>query len=406
MLTIEEALEAVLARCAPLPARVRPLAVAPGCVLAEDVTSDLDLPPFDKALVDGYALRSGDLGPGGGDRRLTIVEEITAGRTPTRSLGPREASAIMTGAPLPPGADAVVMIEQTRRSGDLVDVDDPEVLPGKFRLERGRELRAGEVVLRRGERLNAPRLGVLASVGRSEVRVVPTPKVVVVPTGDELVEPDQVPGPGQIRNSNAVMLRTLAMAAGADAEALAIAPDEPQRLAAALERGLAADVLLITGGVSAGNRDLVPETLERLGVERVFHKVRVRPGKPLWYGIGPRRGDGPGPLVFGLPGNPVSGIVGFLLFVRPALAVLAGRASQDVETVAHPLASPYTHQGNRPTYHPARLLTRDGRPAIATLDWAGSADLKSVAQADGFAIFAAGDRTYQQGEIVGFLPLG
>jgi molybdopterin molybdotransferase len=313
----------------------------------------------------------------------------------------------MTGAPLPPGADAVVMIEQTRRSGDVVVVDDPAVSPGKFRLERGRELRAGEVVLRRGERLNAPRIGVLASVGRTEVRVIPPPRVVVVPTGDELVEPDQVPGPGQIRNSNAVMLRAMALAAGAEAEVLAIAPDDPQRLGAALGEGLAADVLVITGGVSAGNRDLVPETLERLGVERIFHKIRVKPGKPLWYGIGPSRGDAPGPLVFGLPGNPVSGIVGFLLFVRPALDVLAARANRGNETVAHPLARAYTHQGNRPTYHPARLSADgDGPPSVVPLDWAGSADLKTVAQADGFAIFAAGDRTYQQGEIVEFLPLG
>jgi molybdopterin molybdotransferase len=318
----------------------------------------------------------------------------------------------MTGAPLPPGADAVVMIEQTRRSGDVVVIDDPAVTPGKFRLERGRELRAGDVVVHRGERLNAPMLGVLASVGRTEVEVVPPPRVVVVPTGDELVEPDRVPGPGQIRNSNAVMLQALALAAGAEAEALAIAPDDPGRLGAALGRGLAADVLLITGGVSAGNRDLVPETLERLGVGRVFHKIRLKPGKPLWFGIGPGRGDRPGPLVFGLPGNPVSGIVGFLLFVRPALRVLAARGTRVTETADHPLAPrlplarAFTHRGDRPTYHPARVLSREGRTALEPLDWAGSADLKTVAQAHGFAIFAAGDRTYQQGEIVGFLPLG
>src|SRR2546423_985347 len=152
MLSVDEALDAIRGSCRPLPAQSRPLIAALGCVLAEDVTSDLDLPPFDKALVDGYAVRSVDLQGGGEDRRLTVVEEITAGRTPSRSLGPREASAVMTGAPLPPGADAVVMIEQTRRTGDQVAVDDPEVTPGKHRLTRGRELRAGETVLRQGER--------------------------------------------------------------------------------------------------------------------------------------------------------------------------------------------------------------------------------------------------------------
>ena len=141
-------------------------------------------------------------------------------------------------------------------------------------------------------------------------------------------------------------------------------------------------------------------------MKRVFHKVRVKPGKPLWFGIGPGRVDGSGPLVFGLPGNPVSGIVGFLLFVNPALNVLAARGTGAAETVPYRLALPFTQQGDRPTYHPARLLDRDGGLVVAPLDWAGSADLKTVAEADGFAIFAAGDRTYQQGEIVEFLPLG
>jgi molybdopterin molybdotransferase len=407
MLRVEEALDAVRSRCRPLPARLRPLAAALGCVLAEDVTADLDLPPFDKALVDGYAVRSADLEGSGGDRRLTVVEEIVAGRRSNRPLGPREAAAIMTGAPLPPGADAVVMIEQTRRLGALVLVDDPVVTAGKFRLPRGREVGAGEVVLARGVRLNAPRLGVLASVGRSEALVIPRPRVVVVPNGDELVEPDRFPGPAQIRNSNAPMLRALAEDAGAEAESRPIAPDDAAALRAALEQALAtADLLVITGGVSAGNRDLVPATLEQLGVERVFHKVRLKPGKPLWFGVAPARGGAPGPLVFGLPGNPVSCIVGFLLFVRLAQGVLAGRGEPAGAHADYPLATTFRHTGDRPTYHPARLLPQNGQPAVAPLDWAGSADLKTVAQADGFAIFAAGDRTYHEGEIVGFLPLG
>jgi molybdopterin molybdotransferase len=411
MLTVDEAQGAVRQRCAALPAQRRRLAAALDCVLAEDVRSDLDLPPFDKALVDGYAVRSADLDTdGAGDeRRLRVVEEVTAGRMPACALGAREAAAIMTGAPLPAGADAVIMIEKTRRQGDTVLIDDPAVVPGKGRLPRGRELKAGDVVLRRGQRLSPARLGVLASVGRTEVLVVPRPRVVVVPTGDELVEPDRVPGPGQIRNSNAVMLQGLAEAAGAEAEAMPIAPDDPDRLGAALAYGLGADVLVVTGGVSAGKLDLVPGALERLGVTRVFHKIRLKPGKPLWFGVGPARGDAPGTLVFGLPGNPVSGVVGFLLFVRPALETLAGKGAEaraSVPAVAFPLAAPFRHEGDRPTYYPARLITEAGRPCVALLDWAGSADLKTVAAADGFAIFAAGERTYEKSEIVGFLPLG
>jgi molybdopterin molybdotransferase len=198
------------------------------------------------------------------------------------------------------------------------------------------------------------------------------------------------------------MLRALAVEAGAEAEALPIAPDDRDRLGAILRRGLEADVLLITGGVSAGNRDLVPETLERLGVARIFHKIRLKPGKPLWFGVGPARDEAPGPLVFGLPGNPVSGVVGFLLFVRPALDRLAARASRANEGSSHPLAFAFTPTGDRPTYHPAR---RSESGAIEPLDWAGSADLRTVARADGFAIFPVGGRTYEAGEIVGFFPL-
>src|SRR3954451_19455081 len=181
MLTVDEALRAVLERCVPLPASPRPLDDALGCVLAEDVAADIDLPPFDKALVDGYAVRSADFHGRDVDRRLKVGEEITAGRTPSRPLGPSEAASIMTGAPLPPGADAVVMVERTTRCGDHVVIDDPEVGPGKNRLERGREMRTGEVVVRRGGRLNGAMLGVLASVGRAEVSVVPPPRVLIVP---------------------------------------------------------------------------------------------------------------------------------------------------------------------------------------------------------------------------------
>ncbi len=405
MLTVEESLRAVMERASPLPPGSRRLADALGCELAEDVAADLDLPPFDKALVDGYAVRSADMH--GGDRLLRIGEEITAGRVPTRPLGVREAAVIMTGAPMPEGADAVVMIEQTTRHEGGVLIDDPSVAPGRHWMPRGREMQAGEVVLSRGGRLGPAQLGLLASVGRVEVAVIPRPRVAIVPTGDELVEPDRRPGPGQIRNSNAVMLRALVASCDAEAEALAIAPDRLDRLVEAIAIGLAADVLLITGGVSAGNRDLVPEALASLGVVNIFHKVRVKPGKPLWFGVGPPRDARPGALVFGLPGNPVSGVVGFLLFVRPALDRLRSRASSRPYPGRGRLAMPFAHAGDRPTYHPARLRTRADLPGefeVEPLAWAGSADLRTVAQADGFAVFPAGDRSYQAGETVDFLP--
>lgn len=407
MLTVADALNAVLHRTGPLPPRRFRLAEALGCILAEDVAADRDWPPFDKAMVDGFAVRAADLADPG--QALRLGEEICAGRVPSRPLAKGEAALVMTGAPVPEGADAVVMIEQANAGGDgLVrfEFDGPSIAAGRNLMLKGREMRAGDALLRRGDRLNAAKLGLLASVGKAEVLVAPRPGVAIATTGDELVEPDQEPGPGQIRNSNGTVLQALALANDARAELLPIAPDESVALQTLLKRGLAADVLLITGGVSAGYRDLVPATLAALGVERVFHKVRLKPGKPIWFGVGPRRDDGsPGPLVFGLPGNPVSGLVGFLLFVRPALAILRGRTTATTTLPRYRLVQGFEHKGDRPTYHPARLVAGLDGQELEPLAWAGSSDLRTVALADGFAVFPAGDRSYSAGEQVEFLSI-
>ena len=398
LLTVAEAVGLVLERVAALPTARRPLARALGLRLAEAVEADIDLPPFDKSLVDGYAIRSADLHGSGPFR---VIEEVAAGRVPTRAIGPGEATAIMTGAPIPEGADAVVMVERARSSGEgLVHLDDPSSAPGRNVLPLGRELRRGEVVARPGDRLRPASLGLLASVGRAEVLVTPRARAAIVPTGDELVEPDWTPGPGQIRNSNGPLLRALVESCGAEADLRPIAPDEPTALRAALRDGLAADILIVTGGVSAGRRDLVPGALESLGVVRVFHKVRLKPGKPAWFGVGPSSADRPGPPVFGLPGNPVGAAVAFLLFVRPALDAMQGRVPARPYVVEGELASAFAHRGDRPTYQPARWLDGGG---VDPLPWAGSADLRAVAGADGFAIFPEGDRDHPAGSPIQFL---
>jgi molybdopterin molybdotransferase len=407
MLTVDEALEAVLKAATVLPASQQPLTSVYGCVLDEDVAADIDLPPFDKALVDGYAVRTCDLeGP---QRRLRISEIITAGRTPSRPLSAGEAAVVMTGAPIPSGCDAIVMHEKTRLDDGQVVIEEPTVRPAQNLLPRGREMRAGAIVVPRGSVLNAARLGVLASAGRSMVRVVRRPRVAIVPTGDELVDPSQVPGPGQIRNSNSIVLHALALQSEADPRARPVASDDEDTLRVALDEGLNWDVLLVSGGVSAGQRDLVPGALESLGVRQIFHKVRLKPGKPLWFGVGPPRGDHGGALVFGLPGNPVSVLVGFLVFVKPALSILAGRRNGIPACTTAPLSRGFSHRGDRPTYHPAKLVPASAgspeRSWLEPLTWSGSADLCTVAQADGFAVFEAGDREYAAGEIVGFLPM-
>ncbi len=409
MLSVEEATEAVLAHVSVLSAKRSSLREALGCLLAEAVTADRDSPPFDKALVDGFAVRAADFDfeGTGADVALSVGEEILAGQSPSRPLGVREAAVIMTGAPMPEKADAVIMIEDSERQDNQVTFQPRRpVVPGLNRMVKGQEMRAGEVLFQPGDTLNAVRLGLLATVGWTEPLVIPRPKVAIASTGDEIVPPDHVPGPGQIRNSNATLLESLTSAAGGEPEILPIAPDELTSLRAILEAGLKSDVLLITGGVSAGKRDLVPGILEDLGVRTIFHKIRLKPGKPLLFGIGPERsGGGTSPLVFGLPGNPVSGVVGFLLFVQPALEALMGRPKRPTQTRPLPLARAFSHRGDRPTYHPSRLVVRERETVLEPLNWSGSPDLRTVTRSDGFATFEAGDRDYQAGELVGFLPL-
>jgi molybdopterin molybdotransferase len=408
MLTVGEALDAVLREARALAPGTSGVEQALGCVLAEDVRADADSPPFDKALVDGFAVRTSDLE--GTEHSLNIGELITAGRVPSQALRKREAAVIMTGAPIPAGCDAIVMLERTRSVDGVVVIEETAIRAGQNVLRRGAEMRADDVVLNRGSVLHPVQLGVLASVGRTEVQVTPRPRVSIVPTGDELVEPGETPGPGQIRNSNAVMLCALATESGALAAKLPIARDEPEALARILEQALEADLVLVTGGVSAGQRDLVPDTLAALGVRRVFHKINLKPGKPLWFGVAAARGGRPGALVFGLPGNPVSGLVGFMLLVKPALEAMAGRPAVSSRLVEARLGRGFSQRGDRVTYFPCRILSAEESgagelPSIVTLDWRGSADLRTVAGADGFAVFPAGDRQFAAGEIVGYLPM-
>jgi molybdopterin molybdotransferase len=259
-----------------------------------------------------------------------------------------------------------------------------------------------------GVALTPARLGLLAAVGAAVARVVDRPRIAIVPTGDELVDFRETPGPGRIRNSNALMLEGLAADRGAEAWTSPILPDEPETLREGLRRALEADVVLAIGGVSAGSKDLVPGTLRDLGVREVFHKVRVKPGKPLWFGVGPDREGRPPALVFGLPGNPLSGLVNFLIFVAPALDVLDGRPARGARIVPARSAGRLEHRSDLETYLPARIVDEPqghAPPTVELVEWSGSADLMSVVRADGFLVLPDRETVVEPGEIVGFLPL-
>jgi molybdopterin molybdotransferase len=397
LLAVADAQEAIFRRVRPLPPESTPLADARGRILAEDVASDLDMPPFNKAMMDGYAVRSADLTSG--PAVLGVVEEITAGKTPTVALGPGKASRIMTGAPTPRGADAVVMIERCEVTGtDKVRVPGP-VAAGTNVAPRGRELTTGEKVLRAGHLLRTQEVGLLALVGRPSVQVHPLPEVAVLSTGDELVGVDAKPGPGQIRNSNGPMLLAQVANAGGRPRDLGIATDTIDSLRARIMDGLRSPVLLLSGGVSAGKLDLVPDVLRGLGVEAHFHKIRIKPGKPLFFGT---RGD---TLVFGLPGNPVSSFVCFELFVRPALRRLRGFSAAPPAFVPLPLASEFTYDTDRPTYHPARVEQNAVSEQIQVVPWLGSPDLRALTAANALVLLAEGRHTYGAGQTLPVLRL-
>jgi molybdopterin molybdotransferase len=396
--SVAEAQAVVLVHAAPLPSRLLPLsAELLGMVLAEDVVCDVDSPPYDKAMMDGYAVRATDLATG--QAILTIREEVSAGRVPRLPVGPGQATRIMTGAPLPDGADAVVMVERsTLRNEAHVELHD-QPRPGQNILQRGLEMRRGETVLAAGTVLHPQEVGLLALVGRAQVPVWPRPRVALLTTGDELVDASEVPGPGQIRNSNGPMLAAQVARAGAVPEVLGIAPDRLDALRELVLRGLRSDVLVLSGGVSAGKLDLVPGVLAKAGVQAHLHKVHLKPGKPFFLGTAARPDQAPA-LVFGLPGNPVSSFVCFELFVRPALRRLAGHTDVGPPTETAPLATDFVYRTDRPTYYPAVVRTRPEGRQVRPLPWSGAADLRALSGANALLVLPAGDLRYAPGDRV------
>jgi molybdopterin molybdotransferase len=397
MLSVTEAQAIILRHAGPLPAQQLPLTTAAlGLVLAEDVASDLDMPPYDKSMMDGYAVRCADLANGPGD--LHVIEEVTAGKTPRLPVGPGQATRIMTGAPLPSGADAVVPVERTRMlENGQVHIEDRPPAPGKNILPQGREMRSGDTVLSAGAVLGPAAFGILATVGRTAALLQPQPRVAILSTGDEVVEADQAPGPGQIRNSNGPMLAAQVSRAGGVPRYLGIGRDRVEDLKSLIAEGLREPVLILSGGVSAGKLDLVPGVLQELGVQPHFHKVEMKPGKPMFFGIRAGEDGASATLVFGLPGNPVSSLVCFELFVRSALRRLLGR-EPGPRFVSLPLLEDFPYSTDRPTYYPARLEAGPTGWSVRPLAWFGSADLRGLAQANALVLFPAGEHRHRAGE--------
>ena len=350
-----------------------------GFVLAEEVKADRDYPPFDRSIRDGYAARAAEAASG---TTLRCVAEIKAGDTVTQPLASGTCVQIMTGAAVPSGADAVVMIEHTGRDGDSVRFDRA-AQPGQNIVPCGSEAKRGESILSPGMRLGYAELALAAQVGATQLRCASKPRVTILSTGDEVVAIDQDPGAFQIRNSNSVSLAAQVRLAGGEPILLGKAADRIDDLREKISSGLREDVLVLSGGVSMGKYDLVETVLKDLGAEFYFDAVAIRPGKPAVFG---KCGD---TFVFGLPGNPVSTMVTFELLVVPAIDLLGGAAARDLPFVEARLGAALNEKPGLTHFLPARVEWRGTTPEVKALPWQGSGDIAALARANCFLVVGA-----------------
>jgi molybdopterin molybdotransferase len=361
-----------------------------GLVLAQEVKTDREYPPFDRSTRDGYAVRAEEASAG---MSLRCTGEIKAGDTVSTPLANNSCAQIMTGAAVPKGADAVVMLEHTRREGDLVRFERP-AQAGQNVVPRGSEARAGQTVLRSGTRLGFAELAIAAQVGAAELRSAQKPRVAILSTGDEVVAVDQTPGAFQIRNSNSVSLAAQVRLAGGEPVLLGNAADRVEDLRAKVERGLQEQVLVLSGGVSTGKYDLVEGVLKEFGTKFYFDAVAIRPGRPAVFG---KCGD---TFVFGLPGNPVSTMVTFELFVAPALDLLSGADARPLPLLEARLAEALHEKPGLTHFLPARVEWREAQPEVRALRWQGSGDIAALAQANCFLVVTAEEGKIAAGERV------
>lgn len=397
MLTHEQARQAVIehlqTKKSPRATTVVSVWEALGYVLAQNIKTDRAYPPFDRATRDGYAVRASDA-TNGAD--LRCAGEIKAGDTATTPLARWTCVQIMTGAALPPGSDAVVMLEHVQREGDNIRFDR-DTRPGQNFVPRASEAKSGQVILTPGTRLGFAEVALAAQVGQTELLCAAKPRIAILSTGDEIVLVDQKPGPFQIRNSNSVSLAAQTKLAGGEPILLGNAPDRADILRTKIERGLREDVLVISGGVSMGKYDLVEMVLKDLGAEFFFDAVAIRPGKPAVFG---RCRD---TYVFGLPGNPISTMVTFELLVTAAIDLLNGAPARALPIVQAQLSEPVREKPGLTHFLPARVQWPASAPEVKPLPWQGSGDVAALARANCFLIVPPDREEMSAGAIVSIL---
>ncbi|MCP4363734.1 MAG: molybdopterin molybdotransferase MoeA [Planctomycetes bacterium] len=397
MIGVDEAYRIIQENVSALPHRTVGIREAAGHCLAEDVVSDIDMPPYDKSAMDGYAVIAEDAVP---DAELEMIENIVAGYVPTKTVRRGQVSKIMTGASVPLGADSVIKVEETETLGTGRVRLLKEVKWGANICITGEDFKAGDLVLKKGKELRPQEIGVLAMVGAKKVKVFSTPRLGIISTGDELVGVNQRPKAGQIRDSNSYSLYAQAVQTRADVDMLGSARDKKSEILSLLKKGLRRNIVLLTGGVSLGEYDIVVDVLQDAGVEIFFHKVALRPGKPIVFGRTKQT------LVFGLPGNPVATYVNFELFVRPAIRRMMGFQDAQRMVIKAELEVDIARKRTRREYRPACLRMDSGKFYVAPVEWHGSADLLGATRGNSLLILPEDKSPLSSGDEVDVMVTG
>ena len=397
MIRLDDALQLILDSVTVLERQTVSIHRALGRILAQDVLADRPLPPFHRVAMDGYAVRSSDFS--GPSAKLQHAGEIAAGDVFERTVQPGEAYKIMTGAPCPAGADAVVKIEHCRREGDWVVATEEKITPGLNIATKGEDAPQGKLLLSSGTVLNTAGIAICASVGLTEILVHRRPEIAVISTGTEIVPPDWNPLPHQVRDCNSFSSLSLSQMLGIEARFLGIGEDDRAVQSRMIQEGLQGDILILSGGVSMGEYDLIPGLLAECGVEKIFHAVRMKPGKPVWFG---KSADNT--YVFGLPGNPVSVQVGYKLLVETLIQKIMGNRSPEPQFLLLELHKPIAIRTPRETFVPGRFETVEGRSVVTQVHLQGSGDFSNVATSHGLIRCPTGLSKVESGTRVPFLP--
>ncbi len=400
MLSVETAIEKILSEIEPLGVERRDILSSLGRILAEDITTSRSNPPWDNSAMDGYALRCADTRGATPEKpsQLKVIYDLPAGSVPLRPIEKGEAVRIMTGAPVPEGADGVVMVEYTEKREGLVLVKK-EVAPGENIRKKGEDFKEGDVVIEKGTLIRAFEVSMLATAGRPFVPVYQTPRVAVISTGDELVDIEESPSGGRIPDANGYALCAMVRECGCTPVHIGIARDNPEDLRSKLESAVSSDCIITSGGVSVGDYDLVKDVLRDMGSEMKFWKVAIKPGKPLAFGLIQGR------PAFGLPGNPVSSIMAFEQFVRPALFRLSGRKEVFRRTFDAVLTGDVKKKPGRMNFLRGVMEYRDGRFYVTPLEGQGSGMISTLVRCNAYIVLPPESTGAKKGEVVKAQPV-